>query len=300
MIRLKFCHLTSKICILSGNSSALLNQELLRFVSSFRAYAKINLGLRILGKRSDGYHSISTVFHRIDLFDEIAFEPSSSLEVLSSSDLAPGGESNLCYKAASEVLKFLGIQQGVRMSITKNIPVGAGLGGGSADAALVLKQLPAIFNKQMDDETLHTIALQLGSDVPFFLRPGSAIGTGRGEILEYFPLSIPYYILLCYPNIHVSTAWAYQQIQNIDTSPVDFSLTNLTNDFEPYVFKEYPEIGRLKQLMLDNGAIVSLMSGSGSSVFGFFETKDKTDAVATLCKAKGWVVSITQPGFSPQ
>ncbi len=280
---------------------------------TFRAYAKINLGLRILGKRSDGYHSIATVFHRIDLYDEITFEPSSSLEVLSSSDLAPGGESNLCYKAAKEVLHFLGLQAGVRIRLTKNIPVGAGLGGGSSDAALVLKQLPAMFRKTIDDALLYEIAVKLGSDVPFFLKAGSAVGTGRGEILEYFSLKIPHFILLCYPNIHVSTAWAYQSIERTDEKqPRDIKqilldglndpsrLKQMQNDFELPVFKHYPDIALLKQLMLDKGAIVSILSGSGSSVFGFFDTLSKAENAAAICKEKSWFVSITPPGFSLQ
>ena len=143
-----------------------------------RAHAKINLGLRILGRRDDGYHDIETVFHRIALHDEIELETAPALTVESSDPAAPGGEETICHRAAGLLRERLGIERGASIRIRKNIPVGAGLGGGSADAALVLRELPRVWGLSATDETLRDLALQLGSDVPYFLGTGSALRTG--------------------------------------------------------------------------------------------------------------------------
>jgi 4-diphosphocytidyl-2-C-methyl-D-erythritol kinase len=279
----------------------------------YRAYAKINLGLRILEKRPDGFHNIETVFHKVDVFDEILFHESERIEVMSSSDAAPSGESNICFKAARLLQKHLDVHDGVRISIIKNIPVGAGLGGGSSDAATVLRHLPRFWNRVVDEQTLEEFASQLGSDVPFFLGNTSALGASRGERLEWLTLDIPYFILLCNPNIHISTAWAYQHVM-LDNSNQHDRLTQvllegmnnslrlargLRNDFEPIVFVEYPEVLRVKETMLRGGAHYASMSGSGSSVFGFFQKGDTAAGVAQLFKAKGYRTFLTRPNFSP-
>lgn len=279
---------------------------------TFRAYAKINLGLQILDKRPDGYHNISTVFHRIDLYDELQFVPSPSIQVTSSSSAAPGDESNICHKAAILLQQHLGITDGVGINLRKNIPVGAGLGGGSSDAAIVLNELPKFWGKSVDEQTLQVLALQLGSDVPYFLKPGSAVGTGRGEILEYFSLEVPYFILLCNPNIHVATAWAYQNVKPSGSShALDLKsvlmegmknpkrLESLCNDFEPVVFQQFPEVAGVKKAMLEAGAVFALMSGSGSSVFGLFSSEAQATATSAAFQQKGYFASITGPGFSP-
>ncbi|MCC6398975.1 MAG: 4-(cytidine 5'-diphospho)-2-C-methyl-D-erythritol kinase, partial [Bacteroidetes bacterium] len=178
----------------------------------FRAYAKINLGLYVVERRPDGFHNIETIFHRVDIADTIRLAPAREITVTSSSPEAPSDSSNICHGAASMLRDHLGVTRGVHIHIEKQIPVGAGLGGGSADAACILRELPAFWGAAVPDQVLSTLALKLGSDVSFFLSPGSAVARGRGEILEYFPLDIPYTILLCNPNVHVSTAWAYAQI----------------------------------------------------------------------------------------
>lgn len=279
----------------------------------YRAYAKINLGLLILERRPDGYHNIETVFHRIDLFDEIEFSPSAEIQVVSSSDDAPSDERNICFTAAAMLRDKLRVNEGVRISIQKNIPVGAGLGGGSSDAATVLRHLPRFWHRVVDEQTLNAFALQLGSDVPFFLGSASAFGTSRGEKLEWFELDIPYFILLCNPNIHISTAWAYRNVRpdnsvRQDTlkkhlldgmkNPLQLA-SGLRNDFELIVFAEYPEVLRVKEAMLGAGALYASMSGSGSSVFGFFQKGDTAGEVAQLFKAKGYRTFLTRPHFSP-
>jgi 4-diphosphocytidyl-2-C-methyl-D-erythritol kinase len=232
---------------------------------------------------------------------------------VSSSDEAPSDESNICFKAARLLQQHFTIDDGVRISIIKNIPVGAGLGGGSSDAATILRHLPRFWNRRVDEQALEALALQLGSDVPFFLGKSSALGTQRGEKLEWFELDVPYFILLCNPNIHISTAWAYQNVLPDNShrhdsfkqvllermnSPLRLA-RGLRNDFEPIVFMEYPEVLRVKETMLRAGAHYASMSGSGSSVYGFFERDDTAAAVAQLFRAKGYRTFLTRPHFSP-
>jgi 4-diphosphocytidyl-2-C-methyl-D-erythritol kinase len=279
----------------------------------FPAYAKINLGLLVLGKRPDGYHNIMTVFHRIDLFDRIAFTPSAGISVISSSPEAPSDESNICHKAARLLAEKLNAHDGVTITIEKKIPVGAGLGGGSSDAATVLLRLPGFWGRPAPLALLRNLALELGSDVPYFLGSGTAAATGRGEILDYFHLALPFTILLCNPNIHVATGWAYGQIQpqpdrkSIDLKDVivrgveDPEILNgkLANDFELPVFQAFPEIGRLKKEMYDSGAVYAAMSGSGSSVYGLFADRSKAERLATLLHAKNYRAFLTPPHFLP-
>jgi 4-diphosphocytidyl-2-C-methyl-D-erythritol kinase len=282
-------------------------------VSTYRAYAKINLGLRIIEKRPDGYHNIETVFHKIDLFDEIEFSSSATIRVASTSDEAPGDESNICYKAARMLRDHFGIREGVCISIHKRIPVGAGLGGGSSDAAVVLQRLPAFWNIPADEKTLAHVARRLGADVPFFLGSSSAVGSARGDVLEYVELDIPYFILVCCPLIHVSTTWAYQQVTPsrrgsavplreivIDGMQQPVRLVEeLENDFEAAVFARHPELRWLKETMLEEGAVYASMSGSGSSVYGLFEREEAAVATAAHVSTKGCSTSLTPPHFKP-
>ena len=279
-------------------------------MSTFRAHAKINLGLLVLEKRPDGYHTIETVFHRVNVFDSITLSPSDELLVESSSPAAPGNDRNICFKAARLLQKHLGVHAGVRISIEKTIPVGAGLGGGSSDAAGVLLHLPGFWGKTIDDESLATVALQLGSDVPYFQKPGSALAKGRGEILTYFHLDVPYAILLCNPGIPVSTAWAYEHVKphhrTLDLkSLVECGmkdrryLAELTNDFEEAVFGTYPVIGRLKRIMLESGAACSSLSGSGSTVYGLFDDEQAARSTATALMTEGFTTYLCEPHFSP-
>ncbi len=276
-----------------------------------RAYAKINLGLRVLEKRPDGFHNIETVFHRIDLYDEVELSPAKIINVVSSSPDAPDDESNICYKAARLLQEYVKSDAGVRIALIKKIPVGAGLGGGSSDAATVLRQLPALWGYTVDEDVVSSIALQLGSDVPFFLGTRSALGRCRGEQLEYFDLAVPYAILLCNPNIHVASSWAYQHIRPHTTEQrrslqdivvegmqnPDILTEHLHNDFEEPVFREYPEVSALKELMLQRGSVFASMSGSGSSVYGFFATSDAAMSARSQLDAKGYRTFLTPPHF---
>jgi 4-diphosphocytidyl-2-C-methyl-D-erythritol kinase len=275
-----------------------------------RAYAKINLGLRITGRRPDGYHTIETVFHRIDLFDEITLARAADIRVESTDPAAPGDASNICHKAARLLQERLGESSGVRCRISKRIPVGAGLGGGSADAAVVLRGLPALWGRGIDDAALHELGLQLGSDVPYFLGTGSAYAQGRGELLEYFPLALPFAICVGYPNIRLSTSWAYSIVtprgdrrldlrsallEGIRTPPL--LRESIVNDFEEAVTAHHPAIGELKSSLLRSGALFASMSGSGSSVYGLFSDAHAAEEAARTCRTRGHRAFVTAPGF---
>jgi 4-diphosphocytidyl-2-C-methyl-D-erythritol kinase len=275
------------------------------------AYAKINLGLYVIARRPDGYHDIETVFCRIGLADRIAFSQASAITVTSSSPEIPNDESNLCHKAARMLRDHFSSSDGVHIHITKEVPVGAGLGGGSADAALVLKELPAFWKKALDPADQLHIALALGSDVPYFLREGAALGRGRGEQLEYFPLNIPFAVLLCNPNIHIATSWAYSHITPGSAGKPDHLRTVVTegmrnpeilrkylrNDFEGVVFEAHPEIRDLKNQMLEAGAEFALMSGSGSTVYGLFDDVPTAERLSGDFVRRGYRAFVTPPHF---
>ncbi len=293
-------------CILTLNNHV--------FHPVFPAYAKINLGLLVLNRRPDGYHNIMTVFHRLNLCDHISLAPSARVSVISTSPDAPSDESNICHTAARLLGDQLNVRAGVAITIDKKIPVSAGLGGGSSDAATVLRHLPTFWGRTADPNLLYDLALKLGSDVPYFLGSGSALATGRGEILDYFRLELPFTVLLCNPNIHLATGWAYGQINPLETrGQLDFKdvvlrgvhdprilREKLVNDFEPAVFRTYPEVGKLKDDMMTAGAVYAAMSGSGSSVYGLFADQVRAENLGIRLGARGYRTFITPPHFLPE
>ncbi len=263
-----------------------------------KAYAKLNLTLKILGQRPDGYHNIESVFHCISLHDELILSPRRDGRiVLKCSDPElPTDSSNLAYKAAVTLKalalkKYLGEKTfGATISLKKNIPIGAGLGGGSSDAAAVLLGLKKLWGLDwLTPVDLKKTSESLGSDVPFFLKGGTAHVTGRGEKVRARKCPGKYHFILVYPGFPVSTAWAYKNHKKIkkkltkglkfskmllkscgpDRSAVDIS-RHFINDLEPAVASRYPQISRIKADLLKAGALGSMMSGSGSSVFGLF------------------------------
>jgi 4-diphosphocytidyl-2-C-methyl-D-erythritol kinase len=246
--------------------------------------AKINLGLHIVEKRIDGYHNIQTIFYPIKgLSDILEILPSKTNQTtLTNTGLTidTPTESNLCVKAWALLNKDFNIPT-VEIHLHKQIPFGAGLGGGSADAACCLMLLNNLFKLNLSNSSLKEYALQLGSDCAFFIENKPMLATGRGEILESIPLNISgKYIAIVYPPIHISTAQAYA---GITPKQPDFSLAQLSilpinqwkqylkNDFEESIFKLHPKIAEIKELLYKKGAIYASMSGSGSSVFGIFE-----------------------------
>lgn len=278
-----------------------------------RAHAKINIGLHVLGKRTDGFHDLETIFHEINMYDEIELETHEELMMTADSILVPIDETNLCLRAAQLLQSELKVQQGAMIHLKKNIPVGAGLGGGSSDAAAVLLGLNKLWGLKLKNNKLRKIAAEIGSDVPFFIEGGTAYATGRGEILQHFELDVPFWIVLVTPPRHVSTAWAYQNLKSDRQGKVVDLRNALTeqiqkpkklnaivqNDFEPSVFEAHPEILRTKEKLKDCGAVFSLMTGSGSSVFGFFT--DAENAQRSIKEfPQAFAISITEPHFRPR
>lgn len=241
--------------------------------------AKINIGLNIIKKRNDGYHNIETIFYPIKLSDRIRIKVASSSSFESTDNRILNNSDNLILRAKSAVEREINQKLNCEIALNKNIPVGAGLGGGSSNAATTLLMLNEIYSLKLDNKKLNTLALHLGSDVPFFLNPVPSIGTSRGEILKEINFTIKDPILIVNPGVHISTKWAYENIlpkksnyiSNMNvTESAEKSFTRLSNDFEEIVFRNYPEIKEIKNLLLEAGAQYASMSGSGSTVFAIF------------------------------
>jgi 4-diphosphocytidyl-2-C-methyl-D-erythritol kinase len=256
------------------------------------SFAKINWALRVLGRRTDGYHEIETVLQTINLHDLLRFDPreDSKVEINSDSATLPIGEKNIIHRAASLLQRKTGTREGVTVTLTKRIPAGGGLGGGSSNAAITLLALSYLWNLEISREDLIRLGVALGADVPFFFYGGTAHGRGTGTNLESLEDIEANYLLVASPGVEVSTAEAYRALNSPAlTNPVspiklmvsrggaEFSdiLDNLMhNDFEDVIFQRHPEIARLRDLMAVSEARKVLLSGSGSSLFAVFESPD--------------------------
>ncbi|MFT3981445.1 MAG: 4-(cytidine 5'-diphospho)-2-C-methyl-D-erythritol kinase [Ferruginibacter sp.] len=246
---------------------------------------KINIGLNILSKREDGYHNLQTIFYPVAIKDIIEIIPSDDKEAViyshSGLDIFGKAENNLCIKAYQLLQQDFPALPHIRLHLHKTIPMGAGLGGGSADAAFVLLLLNEQFGLGLSQEQLATYALRLGSDCPFFIVNKPCFATGRGEIMEPVELDLSAYKLaIINPRIHVNTALTFKQITpgENDTAlsilisqPVDTWNQAIVNDFEKPVFLQHPAIRALKEELYEQGALYASMSGSGSTVFGIFD-----------------------------
>ncbi|MCU0454308.1 MAG: 4-(cytidine 5'-diphospho)-2-C-methyl-D-erythritol kinase [Bacteroidetes bacterium] len=273
------------------------------------APAKVNLGLEILRRRPDGYHELETIFYRIGLADSIELHDRQQGSTMECSDPALStGEDNLCLRAVAAMRHATGIERGIHVVLHKRIPTGAGLGGGSSDAAAVLRGLNARWAVGLSDRHLKEIASSLGSDVPAFIGGPLSFGAGRGEILQDLPPRFPYWLVCVTPPLSVSTAWAYGHLRLLSKTehqPLrdrflgalpDLSALSkvLTNDFEGSVLEAQPAIAEVKRELQAAGCSLTLMSGSGSSVFGL--TADRETAEATARRfGPTHVVSITPP-----
>ena len=250
---------------------------------------KINLGLNVLQKRSDGFHNIETIFYPVPLKDALEIVPVQNAQQLPSITmygLPVKGEAtdNLCIKAWQLLKKDFADLPAVQIHLLKNIPMGAGLGGGSADGACMLQLLNNKFHLGLSAQQLISYALQLGSDCPFFIINEPCYATGRGEIMEHISISLSgYQLVLVNPSIHINTGWAFSQLivndsltetvslQQAILQPVETWKQNIVNAFEIPVFEKYPEIKTLKENMYHLGAAYAAMSGSGSTIFGLFK-----------------------------
>lgn len=262
--------------------------------------AKVNLFLRVLGKRPDGYHDIYSLMQPVSLFDEIDIEAGDGEGISISSDnpALPLGAENLAHRAASAFLKKLGKTKSVSIRIKKRIPVGAGLGGGSSNAASVLMGLNELTGAGFDEASLMELGSVLGSDVPFFILKSGALAKGRGTELKRVKLPEFGYILVN-PGYHVSTAWVYGNLgltKKLENNKLTYSAESfgdgleagglLYNDLESVTLKEHPDLAEYKSILVENGALGALMSGSGPTVFGVYKDGESAQKAYADVKAR--------------
>jgi 4-diphosphocytidyl-2-C-methyl-D-erythritol kinase len=247
------------------------------------SFSKVNIGLKVLNQRDDGYHDIYTVFQELDFGDIVTVEKTDSgCTISSNADWVPRDESNICHKAYEAIRTKYPELGGVSIHIQKNVPVGSGLGGGSANGAAVLKGINNIYNLGLSNDKLEKIGAAIGADVPFFIRGKTQLGEGIGDKLTSLADHIEGTYLLVIPDVSISTPWAYSKLKNKlnpENNLPNFagfiggdyaSLEIFENDFERIVIPAYPKIGAIKQKLLELGARFASLSGSGSTVYGIF------------------------------
>ncbi|QXD15878.1 4-(cytidine 5'-diphospho)-2-C-methyl-D-erythritol kinase [Rhodocaloribacter litoris] len=269
------------------------------------APAKINLGLHVLCRRPDGYHDLETVFLRIGWADRLAARPGADLRMTCSDPALPTDERNLCVKAARALQRAFGVTHGAALHLEKHVPYGAGLGGGSSDAAATLLLLSDLWDLDAPPDRLHALAAGLGSDVPFFLGPEAAFATGRGEHLTPLmdpatgtPYRFPFALVVAVPPVHVATVEAYRLVRPRATGRPDLRAVvtsndlarwraELVNDFEAPVMAAFPGIRAAREVLLKAGAGYAALSGSGAAVFGVFEAEAAARAAAEAARQAG-------------
>lgn len=273
------------------------------------APAKINLRLEVHEKRVDGYHEIRSIMVKVGLYDVLSLCPTpEGVKMTTNNKQIPLDHGNLAFKAASLLMRDANVPGGLHIHLEKNIPIAAGLGGGSSDAATTMKGINQQYGLNYSPAELMKLGAKIGADVPFFFSPGPAFASGIGERLSPIKLTPSFWILFVTPSISVSTAWAYSQIhtqpkkstlnflEKIDL--LKFGKEILYNDLESVVIPHFPEIGMIKQIVEGFGAWGSLMSGSGPTVFGiFFEEREAKRAEKNLAKNYGdrnWNVFVAQ------
>lgn len=262
-----------------------------------KAYAKINLGLDVLKRREDGYHEVKMIMQTVDIWDKLTFCISSEPGIeLSVGDAAlPAGKDNLIYRAAELVIKEKNIKKGVKITLEKNIPVAAGMAGGSTDAAAVFHGLNELFALSMSLEDMKNLGVKIGADVPYCMMGGTAISEGIGEILTPLPAPPACILVVAKPDIDVSTRFVYENlhverlkvhpdidgmIKAIKTGDLSGITERMENVLETVTIREYPVIDKIKEQMKTEGAENALMSGSGPTVFGVFAEREAAQKAA--------------------
>ena len=273
--------------------------------------AKINLTLDILGTREDGFHEVAMVMQAVGLSDELTLEKREAPGVGLSIDVPwlRADEKNLAYRAAKLMQEEYHLPGGVEIHLTKRIPMAAGLAGGSADAAAVLRGMDELYELGAGDEKLCELGARLGSDIPFTLMGGTMLATGRGEVLRRLPDFPETFVVLAKPHVSVSTAWAYgaydahpaeqhpdndAMIHAIEAGDRRKAASFLCNVLESATIKRYEVISKLKEMMKEAGAMASLMSGSGPTVFGLAETQEQAENIAAAVRLPDVDVFITK------
>ena len=259
-----------------------------------KSFSKVNIGLNIVNRRTDGYHNIHTVFQEIDFYDNIILKKTNSgCYFASNVDWLSNNESNLCVKAWQCLADRFNIA-GIDIELQKNIPPGSGLGGGSSNAACVLKGLIQLYNLNISLNDLLKIGSSIGADVPFFIKGGCQIGSGIGDQLVKVDHSIKNTFLLVMPEIHIDTGTIFKKFKKIlDYNKEQVNFANFIekdrflfkffeNDFETIIVPAYPEIGQIKKKLLNHGAVFSSLSGTGSTVYGVFDDEAKAISAESL------------------
>ena len=283
------------------------------------ANAKINLVLDVLGRRPNGYHDVRMIMQSVNLYDEIELVPNDEKRIIikcDNNDLECD-ESNLIYRAAKAIMEKVGATEGLSIRLSKNIPIAAGMAGGSTDAAATLVGINRLFGYGLSDKELKEIGLTLGADIPFCIEGGTCLSEGIGEILTTITPAPDCYLVIAKPDISVSTKFVYENLKlNEDTVHPDVdgmlegikagSLSDvsdrLANLLETVTVDAYPVIKELKQIILDEGALNSLMSGSGPTVFGIFDDEAKANKALSVCHEKvsfkqGFVTVMARQGI---
>lgn len=279
-----------------------------------RASAKVNLALEVLGKRADGYHEIATVLQAVDLFDRIAVATADTLSLHTDDPDLPTDEGNLVMRAARLLQKAASIETGARIRLRKRIPVAAGLGGGSSDAAATLWGLSRLWKLRWPAARLQELAVELGMDVPFFLGAGRAVARGRGEQLAPLPGGGGYALVLVNPRVPLSTREVYGRvptgwraqpvgtdrvIEALRTRNVNRVAAALTNNLEGLVEPVLPVIGRMKAALLAAGALGAIMSGSGPTVFGMARSLDHARQIRRRVSRADWACWAVRTNSGP-
>lgn len=274
------------------------------------SYAKINLGLHVLERLPTGYHNIETGFCFIEWNDRFEVNESDSYSLSLSEDSIPTDEKNLITQAYNAFDRYIGVKNQYSFNIIKNIPAGAGLGGGSSNAAITLQILNKLEKTELSDDDLIDLSRDIGSDIPFFIKGKTGLGTGLGNEIEPLDIQPNGWILTIYPGFESPTAEAYEQcepnpnpgfsIKRILTEEeLDQWQYLLQNDLEPPVIARNHLIGNIKDQLYDFGAAYSAMSGSGSAVFGIFEQDFVAIQAYESFHELGFATNLTKPGFIP-
>ena len=267
-----------------------------------RALAKINLGLDVVGKRADGYHEVRMIMQTIQMYDVLEIEKKEEPGITLTTNIpyVPTDERNLVYKAAKMLMDEFDIKEGLTMNLEKFIPVAAGMAGGSSDAAAAFVGVNRLFGLGLSEEALMERAVKVGADVPYCVMRGTALAEGIGEKLTRLP-KVPYcYVLVGKPGVNVSTKTAYENLKLKDPEVVhpdidgmvtairngdlEGMISRMGNVFEPGIIRKYPVIQEIKDLMERNGARKAMMSGSGPTVFGIFDNKEKMEQAAAVLR----------------
>ena len=269
-----------------------------------KAYAKINLGLDVLGKRDDGYHLVKMIMQSVDIYDTLTFKLTSDGKVTlkTDDDSIPADDSNLICKVAGQLQEKYGVTKGAEIELIKRIPVAAGMAGGSTDGAAAYRALNELWNLGLSDKELCELAVKLGADIPYCIMGGTALSEGIGEVLTPIEGKAKYHLVVAKPDIMVSTGWVYKELDNaeitehpdidgirnaIETGDVKRMCNLIDNVLEPVTTSRYGIIKEIEKLLEDNGALKAFMTGSGPTVFAVYDDEKKAGEGFEAVKKSG-------------